>query len=63
MGGPFASDAPWAAVGPLLPEEPAEPRGGRSRCGDRAALEGIVLVLRSGIAWAMRRASASAARA
>ena len=52
-GGPFASDEPWAAVGPLLPEEPAKPRGGRSRCGDRAALEGIVFVLRSGIARAM----------
>ena len=50
---PLVSDELWAAVEPLLPEEPPKPKGGRPRCGDRAALEGIVFVLRSGIPWAM----------
>jgi transposase len=35
----------------LLPEEPPKPKGGRPRCDDRRALEGIVFVLWSGIAW------------
>ena len=41
----------WAAVEPLLPEESPKPKGGRPRCCDRRALEGIVFVLRSGIGW------------
>ena len=43
----------WAAVAPLLPEEPPKPKGGRPRCSDRDALRGIVFVLRSGIPWEM----------
>ena len=45
------SDERWAAVEPLLPEEPPKPKGGRPRCDDRRALEGIVFVLWSGIGW------------
>ena len=45
------SDELWAAVAPLLPEEPSKPKGGRPRCDDRRALEGIVFVLRSGVGW------------
>lgn len=51
MSRPLVSDELWAAVGPLLPEEPPKPKGGRPRCDDRRALEGIVFVLWSGIGW------------
>ena len=49
--GPLVSDALWAAVAPLLPPERAKPKGGRPRVPDRAALTGIVFVLRTGIPW------------
>ena len=48
---PLVSDELWAAVVLLLPEEPPKPKGGRPRCDDRRALEGIVLLLWSSIAW------------
>ncbi len=51
--GELVSDDLWAAIAPLLPQEPAKPRGGRTRCSDRDALRGIVFVLRSGIPWEM----------
>ena len=51
MTRPLVSDELWAAVAPLLPEEPPKPKGGRPRCDDRRALEGIVFVLWSGIGW------------
>jgi len=38
---------------PLLPEEPPKPKGGRPRVDDRAALTGILFVLKSGIPWEM----------
>ena len=41
----------WEAIDPLLPEEPAKLKGGRPRIPDRAALEGIVFVLRTGCPW------------
>ena len=47
------SDDMWEAVGPLLPQESPKPKGGRPRCSDRAALGGIVFVLRSGVPWEM----------
>src|SRR5215216_7554135 len=53
MRSPLVSDALWAEVAPLLPSEPPKPRGGRPRVPDRAALTGIVYVLRTGIPWAM----------
>ncbi len=53
MSKPLVSDELWAAVAPLLPRERPKPRGGRPRCDDRAALGGILFVLRSGIPWEM----------
>ena len=49
----LVSEGLWRAVEPLLPPEPPKPKGGRPRIPDRAVLEGIVFVLRSGIPWAM----------
>jgi transposase len=51
MAKPLVSDALWAVVAPLLP--PHRPPGtrGRPRVPDRAALTGIIFVLKTGIPW------------
>lgn len=47
-------DELWALIEPLLPPEPTpSPKGGRPRISHRAALTGIVFVLKSGIPWEM----------
>jgi transposase len=51
MRQPSLSDEIWEAVQPLLPPEPARPDGGRPRVPDRAALTGILFVLRNRVAW------------
>ncbi len=43
----------WAAIEPLLPRERPKPKGGRPRLSDRAALTGILFVLKSGLPWEM----------
>jgi transposase len=53
MAKPLVSDELWAIIEPLLPPEPPKPKGGRPRIDDRAALTGIVFVLKSGIPWEM----------
>jgi transposase len=54
MSTPLISDMLWEILAPLLPAEPRKPNGGRPRSiGDRAALTGIVFVLKSGIPWEM----------
>src|SRR5258706_8786617 len=54
MSTPLISDALWTIIAPLLPSEPPQPKGGRPRTiADRAALTGIVFVLKSGIPWEM----------
>ena len=51
MARPLLPDGLWAEVAPLLPPERAKPKGGRPRTSDRAALTGILFVLRSGTPW------------
>ena len=47
----LVSDALWEAIAPLIPPEPPKPKGGRPPVPARAALTGIVFVLKSGIDW------------
>lgn len=49
MSGALVSDKLWEIVEPLLPPEPPRPKGGRPRIPNRAALEGIIYVLKSGM--------------
>ncbi len=49
----LVSEELWRVIEPLLPPEPLKPKGGRPRVPDRAALGGIIFVLRSGIPWEM----------
>src|ERR687893_1594898 len=51
MAPPLVTDELWAMVEPLLPPEPPKPKGGRPRVPARAALTGILFVLRSGTPW------------
>ena len=53
MATPLVPDDLWAVVGPLLPLDPPKPKGGRPRVPDRAALGGVLFVLRTGIPWEM----------
>jgi transposase len=53
MAKQLVPDELWAAVVGVLPPAPAGPKGGRPRVDDRAALSGILFVLRSGIPWEM----------
>jgi len=48
---PLVPDDLWEAIEPLRPKEPPKPKGGRPRVPDRAALAGIVFVLRTGCPW------------
>jgi transposase len=51
MSRQLVSDELWEAIEPLLPRERPKPSGGRPRIPDRAALGGIVFVLRTGVPW------------
>ena len=53
MAKPLVPDDLWAAIEPLLPRERPKPKGGRPRLPDRAALTGILFVLKSGLPWEM----------
>lgn len=53
MAKPLLPDDLWEVVAPLLPPEPPKPKGGRPRIPARAALTGILFVLKSGIPWEM----------
>ena len=51
MTKPLLPDALWAQIEPLLPKHKPSPKGGRPPLSDRAALTGILFVLRTGIPW------------
>ena len=51
MAKPLVPDDLWAVIEPLLPPEPPKPKGGRPPISNRAALTGILFVLKSGIPW------------
>jgi hypothetical protein len=53
MGKELVSDELWKVTKSLLPPETQKPKGGRPRVPVRAALSGIVFVLRTGISWSM----------
>src|SRR4051794_9409 len=53
MAAPLVSDTLWSLFSPLLPPRPPRPKGGRPPVEDRAALTGILFVLKSGIPWEM----------
>ena len=53
MAKELVSDELWNTIELLLPEDPPKPKGGRPRVDDRAALAGIIFVLKSGIPWEM----------
>ncbi len=52
MAKPLVTDELWTVVEPLLPPKPAHPKGGHPvTVSDRAALTGILFVLKTGIPW------------
>lgn len=54
MAKPIVSDELWATIEPLLPSHRAQPGSrGRPPLSDRAALTGILFVLKTGLPWEM----------
>jgi transposase len=53
MSKPLVPDDLWVAACAASAPRATEVKGGRPRCNDRAALAGIIFVLRSGFPWAM----------
>ena len=53
MPNPLVPDSLWLIIEPLLPCPPPRPKGGRPPVTARAALTGILFVLRTGIPWEM----------
>jgi transposase len=51
MAGPLVSDGLWERIEPLIPEREPNPKGGRPPIPNRAALTGIIFVLKTGIPW------------
>ena len=47
----LVSDELWSQIEPLLPKHKPRPKGGRLHIPDRAALTGIIFVLKTGIPW------------
>ncbi|MGT2489237.1 transposase [Methylobacterium oryzae CBMB20] len=53
MARPLLPDDLWDVIAPLLPPPRPRPKGGRRPIENRAALTGILFVLRSGLPWEM----------
>ena len=51
MAKPLLTDELWERIEPLLPPPAPRPKGGRPPVPDRAALTGILFVLRTGCPW------------
>ena len=51
MAKPLLTDELWAHIEPLLPPRKPTPKGGRPPVPARAALTGILFVLRTGCQW------------
>ena len=51
MAKPLVPDDLWTVIEPLLPAERPKRKGGRPPVPHRAALTGIIFVLKSGIPW------------
>ena len=51
MAKPLLSDRLWQEIAPLRPPEPPKPNAGRPRIRDRAALRGMLFVLKTGLPW------------
>jgi len=51
MAKPLLTDDLWERIEPHIPPERPKPRGGRPAVADRAALTGILFVLKTGIQW------------
>ena len=51
MSKPLVSDELWEVIEPLLPPKRPKPKGGRPPVDNRAALTGIIFVLKTGIPW------------
>jgi transposase len=53
MPAPLLPESLWLIIEPLLPPVSPKPKGGRPPVPSRAALTGILFVLRTGIPWEM----------
>ena len=51
MAKPLLPDGLWEIIEPLLPPQVPSPKGGRPPVPHRAALTGILFVLKTGIGW------------
>lgn len=51
MAKPLLTDELWSRIEPLLPAAKPRPKGGRPPVPNRAALTGILFVLRTGCSW------------
>ena len=51
MARPLLPDDLWDEIAPLLPPHRPRPKGGRRPIAHRAALTGILFVLRTGLPW------------
>jgi transposase len=51
MAKPLLPDDLWEVIEPLLPKWTPSPKGGQPPVTDRAALTGILFILKTGLPW------------